>query len=622
MKKLLALLLLTLSGSCVAADDEQSQQVRARALPSGKNGLITIKESGHYQLTSDLRSDILIDADQVTIDLNCHTLIGTGENQFYAIQSLDHNHLSVKNGTIANPEKGGVKFLGCSHIHLEELVMHPISVAIVIADSIKNESITDVILHNIDASDNIVSNGAAIFILNGSSVILTNVNLSHCIIPQSISTPQPGALISVQGVDTVTVKCCTVNSNDYQDISFFIPLDIYSCDNVSIEDTKVNGNTASSQTTMDGLYNARIQIGNNFRLKNCQFNEARANQASQCYGLFSALATNIHIECCEAHHTTLYKAVPNSIPNEDLTIGATGIMVVGTAPQHTNLKIHNCSVNETTHVFNQPDQTEFSGPEGIFLLNVNQANLTDCQANDTQVLSGASFLACGFGIASSQNIRIKQCEALRTIVKPQENGQAFGFATFSPNTDISFENCISNGASASTYAHGFISLPDFITDSSEPNLRISYCNCCAQNNTAGRLGSGFLISGNNENCTITECYTQHNSHIGFGIGESGTGKTSLNAHLLRNCAEKNGTGFLINGAGNTIINPILLENKAIDNYNSGFQQIGSVTNTHYIDNKAQGNHPDFDNFINVEGNEVIKGKLTCKGVEHKKKSHQ
>jgi hypothetical protein len=91
---------------------------------------IVIDKSGSYVLTSDIvvstinEEGIQIDADNVTLDLNGHALIGPGKESGTTgtgINALSRGNIAVINGTVRDFSGDGISIIGSKNIQLKDI---------------------------------------------------------------------------------------------------------------------------------------------------------------------------------------------------------------------------------------------------------------------------------------------------------------------------------------------------------------------------------------------------------------------------------------------------------------------------------------------------------------------
>jgi len=562
-----------------------------KELPLKQGNVITIAQSGSYALDNDIKANIVITANNVCLDLNGHTLTGLGTvSAPNAIAATGITGITIQNGTIKNPGFTAIAFDTSSQIKLQNLNIKPVEKAINIEKS------THICLEDIRVCGNsIASTGIINFSLVGF-VSCKNVRVTHTIVKRSSSTPQ--GLFNTESSNNIVLKDCSISNNECQDRFKFQASFMSLCADVTIEDSHFNGNSVTYQGLSDGIVSTGFLKGKNISVKGSQFNGTTANESNIAFGLEDFNSTNIQIQCCEANDSTLNKATPSPSNN---TTGAVGMVF----NQSIELMLNNCKADHTTQIFTQSGAQLITDPKGFYLVGVNKAELNNCCAANTQILNGEARASYGFVAAGGcTDISFNHCKAEKIQSLPADKGQAYGFAAISGNSNISYNYC------RSTHAKGSLTSAGFITEGST----ISCTNCCATDNS-GPTGYGFYLGGTSYGSLISDSYASHNSTAGFQVGGAASGN-AINGKLIRNCAEKNGIGFLIEpndgligAAPNSLL---LLDNKAINNDTCGFQQTGFISGTTYINNQAQKNLTDFCDFTNLEGNKTVEGKLCCK----------
>jgi hypothetical protein len=100
--------------------DQIEPRIAVNSLPGTANGMHVINQTGNYYLTADVvgtvgKHGILINAKDVTIDLNGFTILGTVAGAVNGITLLDEDGgygsgLTVRNGTIENWGGGGIQY--------------------------------------------------------------------------------------------------------------------------------------------------------------------------------------------------------------------------------------------------------------------------------------------------------------------------------------------------------------------------------------------------------------------------------------------------------------------------------------------------------------------------------
>ena len=177
---------------------------------------IVIDQPGSYVLTSNITVSTIntkcieIDANDVTLDLNGHTLMGPGKtsgSNDSGIYASEKNNITIKNGTIQNFGKSGIVLSGSNH-------------------QIKDVMFCSNGLHGISIISSIIINCTASY--NGSHGIyasystitncITDSNDSHGISATSSTvtkcTTSYNSSHGIYASNSTIVDCTTVNNSD------------------------------------------------------------------------------------------------------------------------------------------------------------------------------------------------------------------------------------------------------------------------------------------------------------------------------------------------------------------------------------------------------------------------
>jgi parallel beta-helix repeat protein len=356
----------------------------------------TITASGSYYLTTNLTCrtcsggvngiTILLFVDNVTLDLNGFTLIGTnGSGSGIRAPSLSHNY-AIRNGTLRNWGADGVNAFNSINNRFEGLQLYGNA-------HIGLEAGIGSIVANCEAYSNTVA-----------GFLLQTGDISHC-----VAVGNGTGIVASTGC---VVADCTASSNSGDGINCAAGLVVRSC---AANQNAGNGITTSDNCTVIGCtasggsggLSIGIQVGNNCTVKDCT---ASSNTLVGTDGLYGGgySTTNCTVIGCTASRNGGGGIVvgPNSTV-KDCTAsgnaGAHGFDGIDVFGKNCQIAGNTCSGNANNGIFIFGGQSRIDGNSignnGAYGINPSSANVTNSITRNSAPGNGSG----GYGNYSGNN---------------------------------------------------------------------------------------------------------------------------------------------------------------------------------------------------------------------------
>lgn len=271
--KKMSIVLLVLATVCASLEAREqktvkrnfSEQTRAcckksTCAPTVISSARTITESGPYCLSRNIVGTIVIDADDVTLDLNSHQIDADGNPNAISMQNV-HN-VKVFNGSIVNASDAGIFVDPSFGIELSDLYMAGNQL-----DAIRVEESTDVAIHHVTFVG--TEGGERGVHFNSCSA----VNVSNCSATGFLSTL--GAIVELNDCQNGLVSDVIVSGNTKRssaDVFFFDPgsalVNVASSNGIILERVLVNNNTFDNTVQINPDENFRVAAA--IQLTSCQ----------------------------------------------------------------------------------------------------------------------------------------------------------------------------------------------------------------------------------------------------------------------------------------------------------------------------------------------------------------
>ena len=560
----------------------------------------TITKSGCYCLTKDICGTIVIAADNVSLDLNCHEIDAKGGN--YAIFTEGRTGITIKNGSVVNSAAAGINIIACESVEVSNVTFRNHADRSL---SIQAES---------------VGPAPTFPVTNPSQVIL----VAHCDISQG------NRAMLIKGCNEVRVENCDVYDNVNTIPNAVVCFE--HCNDVVLQEVFVNNNTKAVPGQGQGPLGILgpetavwlVQASNNVQLKNCMTNHNFSENGMSSLLLlgadlgaippfvFTGLSSGVIIE---GHQS-------NSNTN---TTGTLGAMTIGFVP---NPVIRDCQTNGNVTT-NASGGTTFGTQDFLIGLGVARspgAYIKNHQSNEN-VSKGSSTL--GIIVADfADGAVIEDCQC-------NDNGDLVE-STFLVGIDLSFgltatpsngcivRRCQANGNKARSISTGFLlNWNNALVEGCQANCNISTGDPNPVNNIALGLAAGFAISFDNSSVTLTSCEASDNQCTkSFAAGITGTGFPPIDPNgflwppphnvVVQDCLTNGnsstddvGYGVRLNGATASEV----VDCTAIANAVGFFNNIGAPFNS-FFGNRAENNS--IDDYQNIPaGNTVVFDKATA-----------
>jgi hypothetical protein len=202
-------------------------------------GVYTIIQSGEYCVAENLTGLIVINADSVCIDLQCHIVSAGGNASAFSVS--DQSGIKISNGTVANAGDAGILAASCNAVEL--FYLYFVGNA---NDAIRLNSCTESYVHNVN-----VFGGAG----NSAVALLT---CSNAVVENCEVTGYSGS-VAAGIIDIISGECVVVRSVDVCDCVFNTQLadvggiHIANSTNVVIEHSSAHNISPLSNTNANGI---------------------------------------------------------------------------------------------------------------------------------------------------------------------------------------------------------------------------------------------------------------------------------------------------------------------------------------------------------------------------------
>lgn len=285
-----------------------------------------IDKPGNYCLTNNILGDsmnpvILINADNVTLDLNSFQIDGNGVD--IAVDIKSRKHITILNGSIVNTSRIGLNMVSCSDVELEDLSFEKhLDVSLKIsAKSIATPSLTITEPSvNISVNKCNITKGNRAMLFEGCSIL----QLSNCNIYNNTNTVNK-AILEVFACNNVTMSQMDVCNNNkaipgqgapvnFGDVNPNVAVVLVEASkNVTFCDSQVNSNMSllrMSAVLYTGLGYA-AGSSDMFFTKNVSANDNKVtnpllNLTAGLRGLDSHYTTNLTYEGCHTDRNIAY----------------------------------------------------------------------------------------------------------------------------------------------------------------------------------------------------------------------------------------------------------------------------------------------------------------------------
>ncbi len=575
--------------SCLSSMCSNNDHKKETCAPTPISHAKTIKHSGCYCLTKDIKGTITIAADDVMLDLNCHQIDANGNAN--AVTVSGHTGVTVKNGSIVNASAAGLHIAGC-----EEVV------------------ITDITFRN-NADISLCIEAESV----GICPDFTVTNPSQGIWVANLDISQGNRAMLFRGCNELNVKNCFVYENT--NTKLLAVVGVEHCNNVVFEEVFVNNNVKAIPGQGEGPLSIigpdiavmLVQACNNVQLKNCTTNdnssEFRMN-GLQVTGIDFAFTPDFCI------NPNLSSGLIIEGHQSNGNINKTGALVGLNILYVPNPIIRNSQTNGNSTT-NAQNGTVFGTQDfllGMLLFAVPGAFISNHQSN-----SNKSFGSESYGI-------------LTVPGSDFAGGGIFNDGTIIENTMTNDNGAL--GEHGSTHTLGICIDGGLIRI---PSNGLVVRNCQSVNNKSHGAVYGYHIKWNNvllENCQSDNNIADgasngaQNTLIGSanGIGiDAGISNITIIGCNTTNNQCLNGPAFGINAAGIpplvpgnppnnqplpaqkvVIQNCVASSNSSINNIGYGIRIQGS-SQCQIVDNTAIGNQVGFSNGATAQVTGTITG---------------
>ncbi len=550
--------------------------------PITKAGYIT--QSGEYCLNNDIFGTIIIQANDVTLDLNSHKIDASGAD--FAILAQGITGLTIKDGSIINSHAAGINIVACEEVEVTAITFRQNSETSLNIQAAYVAAAPDFTVtmpsQGIWVSECDISQGNRAIVVTGSN----EVQIEKSYVYENVNTT-PNAVVDIEFCNDVLLEELFVNNN---------------VKNVTVPAT---GNFPAFSQGMGPFGFAGLEVNvllvaasTNVEIKNCTTNGntsplngaiLRPMNGLGAYGFVIDLNTvqlffplpsdNLVIEGHQANGNTnttgsligaaLYlvpnPVISNSQTNDNVTTEAqNGIGQFGTQDFLAGLVL----IAPGAHVKNHQANSNISfGSETFGILSTHFAGVRsdglmveDSMMNfngdiDGSTTAGGLVLTVGFQVTPSSGVIVKNCQANGNRAHSSVHGM------FSQFNDALFEECQANDNScfgapdpANNAAFGGASGIEIVTASNCTIRSSEFSNNKTINNTAAGInaqGLVPLVPGAQPildifgpiNLVIQDCVTNGNTSTnGFGFGIH-LDKGVLTSQVVDSTAISNQVGF-------------------------------------------------------------------------------
>lgn len=594
------------------------------------SGTFIINESGDWCLESDVQGTIVIDADCVCFDLNCHTIDANGAAN--AIAAGAHNSIAIFNGCVINSTEAGIDLVACEDVAVSSidfrnnsdisLYIHSALVGPCPTFSVSNPS-QGILVENCN-----VTQGNRAMLFRGCN----ELRVQNCDVYENTNTIA-NAVVSAEFCQDGVFENVWVNNNikavpgqGQGPVGPFGPetavMLAWASKNIQFNGCQTNGNSCEfipgmlvallvnglvfdadcgllfNQTTgviIDGHQsnnntNANsnlVGIGLMFipdgEVKNSQTHGNITTQANGNQGSFLTqdFLFGLGVLGCPGAHIINHQSNENKSRNSITGIGgeAYGIFVSSALGQ-----VGDGAMIEDSQAHNNGDFNETSKAVGICVgygpqIQIsNGAIIRNCQSNGTQ----GHACVCAFGCYWN-NVVYENCQADNNAAfgtsDPANNclfGYGYGFAVCGNVRDVRFIGCTaSNNTCINDKAAGIdaADYPPFIPGAEPaflafPPSLVVIEGCVTNGNVStSNFGSGIRASGVTS-CVVKDSEAFSNTSTGTGFG---------NGILFDTCSDSK-----------------IIRSQMHENLNAGVELVGTNTNIAIIESVAMKNNIGFD----------------------------
>lgn len=626
-KNILLLILLSFANIAIMARDEnksckvschkpEKKHKKRTCSPTPISHSTTIKRSGSYCLTRNIVGTIVIAADNVMLDLNCHLVDGDGAAAAISVtgrsSTNNFNDITITNGAVTNKGSTGIAVTNCSGAVLTDLQIYGSNQALALTHCSSSQ------INDVKAYDNLSVSSAVILIESCDSIQLSGVqadgnNKALIVTPTSPTDPGMG-IIAISNSTNVTMTASTTNSNTQTNNAYtFVPLAILSSNNVQVDHQSNNNSISADVADTNGLAAIGALYSSNVVLDNIQTNGNNLGSTTQfLYGVYILSTPHTIVSNAQINDNMVQLLAINPGGNTNLA----GIAVVF-ATVENDVVISRCQICRNTVVDAGSDRTpQINGDLfGIYILGFSDDTIVEptgseskttieyCQIQDN-IIQSQDNIQFNFGIivVAAEDINISHCTLSGNNGGQEANGVTilgFPFAPFliNPCRNINISDCTANNHNARDFARGFLLQGLFADGVRSATENCAVVRCQANNNSAGINGYGIcladVIGG-----SIVNCQTDMNSHAGIFAGIANPvydpNPVNTDCSILNCSAKENGTDTIPgNGIELSITgindNFLLQNNVCLSNTGTGFLHTNATLTSAYFNNYARGN---------------------------------
>jgi parallel beta-helix repeat protein len=555
-------------------------------------GILLIDIPGTYCLTSDIAGTITISADNVTLDLNGHTV--------QAITATSVDDLLIHNGFVdGGGGTVGIALTSCNNVKIERVDVSNVATGLTATDvdllSVTTMSLTSLttaamvlttvrnsVFTNIRAENNNIATGTFMTITGASENCrfedvwlnnntagggwlvpasdTNNLAFINCQVNNNSITPDFRGW-SLSEVTDVSFTDCSVNENahtsfDVADISAFL---IFSCDNVVTTRCTANSNDANLSSLNAFFYS----LCSNISFDECQ---ACSNIAFDAPALTGFMFNGVSVFTCNACFADLNRGpallygfdIVNSTQGNlydchaNFNTDATDVIGMSTRATSLDMLLQNCEASR--------NQTSVFGNSAIafFLDNASSVTYRSCIARYNSSPAGVigfSGSISGSGVSDGNSYQSCIAEANSTVT----GAGVFGFQ-LTNQTNISILDCIVNGHTNGVTATGVgiqvtsgtrYVISGNVIESNNIGIVLASCSgCSVKQNTIQRNTSGGLsLTSNCAQCIIQNNTLQENTTAGISISPAWTAVSGNTNTFFGNIVQGSGIGGASNYVG-------------------------------------------------------------------------
>ncbi len=564
----------------------------------------TIKKSGIYCLAKDIKGTILIEADDVTLDLNSHEI--DANSLPYAVSANGQTGVTIKNGTVVNSSVAGINIVACEEVEVSEITFRghaDLSLSIqatLVGPCLDGFQVTGpsqgILVKECD-----ISEGNRAMLIRGCNDVriehsqaYNNVNtianavvgIEHCndVLLQEVyvnnntkAVPGEGAgplnivgpetaVLLVQACNNVQLKNCMTNGNfsenelsglqvtgaDFDLASFCFLFDLTS--GVVIDGHQANGNT----TTTGDLVGILVIFVANPEIRNSQTNGNITTNASNGDGFYGTQDLTAGLISGGSPGTF----IQNHQANQNASHGSESYGIIATALSDAlgnpilcdGTVLEDCMCNENGDPLTSTATSGVDLSVGFVLQPSNGAILRRCQTNENK-----AYANCSGMVLQWNDLLLENCQADNNTstgapdpANNVANGSTSGFKNFLCSTDISLISCEASGNTCvNNPAAGIHMFLDPPVNSSNPPycptgpLRVVVQECITNNNLSTHsTGYGVRLDG------AIDSQVVDSTAIGNTVGFSNTAPDNS---FFGNRADDNGTNYQIPGGNNNVV---------------------------------------------------------------------